>query len=696
MRNLPRGGLSHSFPHTVTPAASSLETAIRMRAVFARKCADTIALAGILAVFASFLGPGSEPALAKGPGAPVAGGSAASARPWAVVVLNEADPTLPAFIAIDAAMRQTLKAPGRHPVNLYPEALDTLRFPAVNLDDKLVALLRAKYAAMHIDAVVAIGPASLSFAERHRDRLWPDAAIVYRTDLAIPAGQHARSAKAGVLLQHDLAGTAELALKLRPQTRRLVVIHGSGDFDEMIGRLARKQLESLAPRVNIEYLTNAPIDDILRQAAQFDANDAVIYLTIARDSSGATFIPREVLQRLSAVSPAPVYGVFDTYLGHGIVGGMIHSFADSGKRLGDLVYEVLSNPEAAYPSAPSVSLPTCAVDANAMTRFDMSERHLPPGCDVRLAGPSLWREYRWHVAGALSIILTQAVLIIALVRQRRARQRAEDEAHHRRAELAQASRLAFAGELSASIAHEINQPLGAILANASAADAMLRRGSTDIEELRAILADITEADLRASDVIARVRALVTTHAVEHKPEDINAIVGDVLSFLASEAERRGVAIDRSLAAGLPALDADRTQLQQVIVNLCINAMDAMADVPPHARRLSVRTLHGAGGGVEIQVRDSGPGIAEGALPRLFDAFFTTKTHGMGLGLSLSRSIVEAHEGRLSAENLPEGGALFRVTLPQANAGENRAAMPGATATPSAAATRFAALREDAS
>src|SRR5262249_37219642 len=150
---------------------------------------------------------------------------------------------------------------------------------------------------------------------------------------------------------------------------------------------------------------------------------------------------------------------------------------------------------------------------------------------------------------------------------------------------------------------------------------------------------------------------------ERQATDINTLVRDVLAFLRGEAERRGAVIDTALASALPDLWVDRVQLQQAIVNLCMNAMDAMDEVPAGKRRLGVRTRAVGDGRVEITVRDTGPGIAPAQLARLFESFFTTKAHGTGLGLSITRSIVEAHGGELIAENRDEGGALFRIVLP---------------------------------
>jgi len=238
------------------------------------------------------------------------------------------------------------------------------------------------------------------------------------------------------------------------------------------------------------------------------------------------------------------------------------------------------------------------------------------------------------------------------------RKRAE-EANQR---LAHASRLAVMGELTASIAHEINQPLGAILANADAADLLLEGGAGRLYEVRRILADIRRDDLRASEVIRRMRELLGKRPLERQPLDVNEVTAGVLQLLAAEASRRSVAVETDLTPGLPAIHGDRGHLQQVLLNLLMNGLEAMADTPLARRRLAVRSARNDGM-VEVAVIDAGHGLDRSQRSRLFESFFTTKKDGMGLGLPLARSIVEAHGGRIWAEDRPGGGATFRFTLP---------------------------------
>ena len=215
----------------------------------------------------------------------------------------------------------------------------------------------------------------------------------------------------------------------------------------------------------------------------------------------------------------------------------------------------------------------------------------------------------------------------------------------------------MAGELTGSIAHEINQPLGAILSNADAADLILEAGGDRRDELRGILADIRRDDLRASEVIRRLRTLLAKHEVERKPFDLNDAVREIESVLGAEARRRHSTLDVRPAPAPVAVVGDRIEIQQVLINVVLNALDSMADRPEEQRTVVV-SVENVSAGADVAVRDRGHGIAPEHLPRLFDPFFTTKRDGMGLGLSIARTVVEAHGGRVWAENGPGEGAVL--------------------------------------
>lgn len=244
--------------------------------------------------------------------------------------------------------------------------------------------------------------------------------------------------------------------------------------------------------------------------------------------------------------------------------------------------------------------------------------------------------------------------------------------------LAHVNRVASLGDLAASLAHELNQPLGAILSNAEVAQALLQQPEPPLPMLREILADVIADDERAGGIIRNMRNMLRRHELESGVTDVNLVTTELRRLVTHDARLRGTALHVDLGDELPLVTIASTQLQQVLLNLVVNAVDAMAGAQARqAVELRTRALHD---GVELEVRDHGPGIPEAALPRLFDPFFTTKPHGLGVGLSITRSIVEAAGGRIEAGNAHDGGAVFRVWLP-------RAASTSATGDPQALSVR---------
>jgi signal transduction histidine kinase len=243
------------------------------------------------------------------------------------------------------------------------------------------------------------------------------------------------------------------------------------------------------------------------------------------------------------------------------------------------------------------------------------------------------------------------------------RRRAEMEGQRLRQDLAHVGRVSTVGELTASLAHELNQPLTAILANAQAVRRMLESEKADLTEVRAIVEDIVDDDKRASEVINRLRGLLKKGTPERSTIDMSELVVQVARLVAADAVLRNVAIQLELAVDLPSVEGDRVQLQQVVLNLILNGLDAMRDSEPGNRTLVLRTACDGPETVEVTVRDSGTGIEKAALDHVFDAFYTTKAEGLGMGLAIVRSIVVAHGGRAGARNNPEGGATFSFALP---------------------------------
>jgi PAS domain S-box-containing protein len=245
------------------------------------------------------------------------------------------------------------------------------------------------------------------------------------------------------------------------------------------------------------------------------------------------------------------------------------------------------------------------------------------------------------------------------------RKQAELEVQQAQKEVTHLARVAMLGELSGALAHELNQPLTAILSNAQAAQRFLARPAPDLAEVREILQDIVDEDKRAGEIIQRLRKLFSKQDMPRQRIDAGQLVGDVLRLLRNDLINHGVTVELALAPQPLPLRADPVQLQQVLINLLMNACDAMAALPPAARAIVVRSAPAGPDAVQLSIADSGAGVPDESLARIFDPFYTTKQRGMGLGLSICRNIIGAHDGLLWAENQAGGGAVFHLRLPLA-------------------------------
>jgi len=294
------------------------------------------------------------------------------------------------------------------------------------------------------------------------------------------------------------------------------------------------------------------------------------------------------------------------------------------------------------------------------------------GVGLPLAATIVYAESVLIGALPLPLLLTPAFLITIMVMAvelsrgfllyRQTRQELEEL----RSEVARAGRVTALGQLASALAHELSQPLGAILRNAEAAELHLNNPSPDLEELRAIVADIRKDDRRAGDVIEQMRALIKRRTLQMSPLPLNELVEDVISLVHSDALAKHVALDYVVAPGLPLVSGDRVHLSQVLLNLIINGMDALQAAPVSNKRVMIEARPREEGRVEVAVTDSGPGVPPEVIDKVFDPFFTTKSSGLGMGLPISRTIIEAHGGRLWAEHAPDGhGLTFRFTLCQA-------------------------------
>lgn len=707
--------------------------------------------------------------------------AAENSPPPGVLILHSNQRPTPGQVIIDDTLRAVVP---RDPTSvlIFSEYLDDEWTSLQSYGLAQADFLREKYARRDIRVIVADALPALRFVTGFRDRLFPGVPIVF---LAVAGDRVDRTALqlsiVGVLEDHDPTPTLQLALRLHPDARRLVLIRGAGEADRLWDKRIQGAVERLESGLQIEYLSGLPTEDVMRRVGMLPRDAIVFTPGYFIDGAGEISTPRSSIERIAQASAVPVYGVFDTQIGAGIVGGYMSRFEDQAKQAGVIIVRLLNGvPPGEIPLATATRVPM--VDWRQVARWNVDERKLPSDTVVRFRETTAWDTYWREISIGVAIFLIQAGLIAALLIERRSRLRmaaaleesqkqirlaaraaklttwmwdvardkisvitarrratehpvafeqvlesaypadrdaleravrtaletgeeidveyrvtgadrnlrwialrgrtekndrkkmlgvAIDITERKRAELRAVedqnalrhmTRVSMLGQLSASIAHQLNQPLAAILGNAEAARKMLTRDRVDLVELREICNDIVTEDNRAAEVIRRLGALYKRGDMKMEPVDLNALIRETLDLLRGELLIRHVTPVTELARSVPPIEGGSIQLQQVLLNLIINAADAMSEKKVEERRLTIRTEVVAAE-VRLCVIDCGCGIAPDDLPRVFDAFWSTKSGGMGIGLAICQSIVAAHHGRITVSNNPNGGATFCISLP---------------------------------
>jgi PAS domain S-box-containing protein len=802
-------------------------------------------------------------------------------------------------------------------VELFSEFFDSAQFPSEQNEADFARYLHDRYAGQHIDLMLPITDSALDFTLRHRGEVLPGVPIVFLLLDPQKVKQEGLPADVtGVAAHLDFQRTVDLALQLQPQARELVVVSGASALDVSVLGEAMPVLDGYKDRLALRIVARRPLQEVIEDVRRLPKDDIVLFISMLRDGDGRAFSNPEVAQALSHASGAPIYGLTDTLVSTGVVGGALIDFPSVAQRTAVLALKTLRRARVPFGSAGTDVRDPLIVDWRALQRWHLPESLVPAEAEVMFRQPTLWEQHRRGITVLIGIMVVQAGLIAALllsvtrlrrseaalreseermnlaaeaanqgiwirdlerkeiwaserwrnlygfgpservmiddfierlhpedrdparramveaiasggsyqveyrvmlpdggmrwiaargraefnaagkpvrvrgvsldITERRqaeealresesrfrtiansapvmiwisgtdklcnffnkgwldftgrtvdqelgngwaegvhpddidrclkiyttcfdarqefmmqyrlrkadgefgwvldigvphfaaddtflgyigsafdvtAQKQAEQEALLLRQEIAHVSRVSVMGQLAAALAHEINQPLGAILRNAEAAELFMQNASPDLEEIRAILLDIRKDDQRAGAVIDRKRSMLKRHDLETRTLDLGEVVGDVAALVQTDAVARQVNLDLDMPDRMPPVLGDRVHLQQVLLNLILNGMDAVDGASREDRRVSVSVRRNGGQTVEIAVSDTGHGIAADRLSHVFDPFFTTKPSGMGMGLPISRTIIEAHGGRLWAENDNGGGAVFRFTLP---------------------------------
>jgi signal transduction histidine kinase len=577
-----------------------------------------------------------------------------------ILAIFESDSNLPAARQIIDGMKPVLDAKYSPDLEIYTEYLDIIRFPEHG--NHLAEGISEKYSKTKLDIVLAVGPSALRFVLQHKAEFAPGVPVGFgAVNRASLDSKSLLPDVRGVTSYLDVTETVRLAQQLQPDAKRIVVITGSSKFDATWQSRARKALGDRFGGMTAEYISNLSIEKFIDYARGLDRDAILLILTVTVDADGRTFIPRDSASQIAATSGAPPYTVYSTYLGSDFVAGYTGAFHDVGKEMALLATAILGEGK---PASQITEIANKAyVDWREMERRGLDTARIPENAIILNREPTLWERYRWQAIGALGIILFQAATITGLILQEGRRKRVEAERTHERLEFAHLARATQLGELSGAFAHELNQPLTSILANAQVGTQMLDTENPDLVELRAILVDIADDDKRAVQIIGQLKRLLVKGETSTEIVDLNHIISTTVQLARGELMSRRTNVEVKLYPSALQVRGNSAQLQQIILNLLLNAADAMMQSPSDSRKVAIQARTTENGWREVSVSDQGPGIPPELRADIFKPFISTKKSGLGLGLSICQSIAKAHGGRMRIDERPGPGAVIFLELP---------------------------------
>jgi signal transduction histidine kinase len=588
-------------------------------------------------------------------------------RPRLLFVV-ESDSRLPLAKAFLAGVEAELGPEFTTRSEIYVEYLDMLRFNnAAELELNRTFLVE-RYEELGLDAVAVLGNNALSFMIENRETIAPGAPIIFggfgEVGLQTALAGREPSNMSGVVSAFDIKSTLDLAMQVQPQASEIVVIAGSANFDRQWRSTFTGEIGDTYGGLPVRFLPEMSADAFLEEARSLNPEAILVVLSVNLDAAGRRFLPVEFAQALASASSAPVWTFYETQIGRGPVGGSVENLAATGGEMGKLLRLAVAGSPLPEP-VQSVAGPT--VDWRAMQRHGLDLDRLPEGTRVLFYEPSLWEQYRSLFLTTVAVVLAQTATIVGLIFQRGRYLRAQASLQSERSQLIHVSRNLRLGQLSASLAHEINQPLAAIQANAEAGSRIAGRSPPDLAEIGAIFRDINDDVRRAGSTIANLRRLMVKGEVAMERLDLNEIVSATLPLAQNELSANGTKVRRALSPNPVEVTGDGPQLQQIVLNLVLNASEAMDDLPAPERTMRVTTAVLPGGEATLTVEDTGPGVPPDQREEAFRPFISSKSSGLGVGLAICRSIAQAHGGSLAFVDPVGAGAKIVLTLPGARA-----------------------------
>jgi len=548
-------------------------------------------------------------------------------------------------------------------VNVVQVVVGQMGFIAAPQQD-IVDYIRAMYSnRAPPDLIMTVGGPAAIFARKYRQQLFPQEPLVFaaldQRYLRAPLSE----TETALPVINDLGLLVDDILRVLPDTRQIFMVTGSG----AVGRFMRPEHEAefarFRDRVSFIWSDQLTLPEIMQRVANLPAHSAIIYQTFGSDAQGGAYPSEQVIDGLHARANAPMFSAQSPHFGLGVVGGSTLNIDDLARRTADVASRILNGEPPAGLRMPPQVRGAPIYDWRELRRWGIPESRVPPGSIVQFRPPGFWSEYKGTALTAAGALILQSLLIALLLYERRGRQRAEIESKRHLSLAADSNRRQMISALTTSIAHELTQPLSAIVHNAEALQRMVVASQAPPETTGEILTDIKEEAVLARQIIERHRMMLRSHEINKKPIDLNTVIENSVTLLAYDMRQNKVEARLELSSTPCVVQGDPVLLQQVVVNLVRNAVDALGEMPVGRRGITIRSEVGSND-VEMSICDTGPGFPSEMSGALFTPFVTTKSEGLGIGLTIAQGIVKAHGGTIAGSKNDEGGATFTITLPR--------------------------------
>jgi signal transduction histidine kinase len=553
--------------------------------------------------------------------------------------------------------------------NLAIEYLDLNRSGSDIVVKSVVELYNDKYKNIPLDLLIIIGPNGYPVLKENGLKALENTPVIcIDNDNLInnPSLYPESPYMAKISLNYDFHPTLKTAFSLFPGFRDIYVISGISPMDSYYLNKFKISAKSFSNDHSFSYYPNLSIDSLISRVEKIPRKSIVFVPSYFRDRDGVLISTSDVIAILARRSKAPVLPLADGFTTRkGALGGFVFSFRNVGKEIGRVANHMMQGTSAGDIKIHYKTFYEDVYDWDEVTRWGLTESKLIPSDSIFYYRPaSFWRIYRWYIMGIFIFLVSQALFIMYLIRlnsrqKETARQKEEMENIYQ--EMVREDRLLKMVELTASLSHELNQPLTAILYNAQAGRRFLKAGTIDPQKAQEIFDNIIEDDKRAGGIINSVKNLMKLDNRESENLNMADLIQETVDIIKSEYIRKNVTVNLSIPAKPAWIHGEKILLQQVMLNFFRNALNAMENNAP-SDKLLVIGLKATKSHVTVSVRDSGCGIDPEIKDKLFKPFVTNSKKGFGIGLALSRTIIEKHHGEIGAENHPDGGAEFYFRL----------------------------------